>query len=71
MNECRLSRCAAWSCRKSSRAAAVFVSGGHVEAEEDTALACGLPNKLPHAVILVTQQLLGAGAGRLGRPVVP
>ena len=43
----------------------------HVEEEEEAGPACGLPNKLPHAVILIAQQLLGAGAGRLGHPVVP
>ena len=50
---------------------AMSVTVMHAEEEKEAGPACGLSNKLPHAVILIAQQLLGAGAGRLGHPVVP
>lgn len=63
-----LMSCATWSYKKASHAAADIM---HVAAGTEAGPACGLSNKFPHAVIPVAQQLLGAGAGRLGHPVVP
>lgn len=42
--------CAIWSYEKASHAPAVIM---HVEAGEEAGPACGLSNKLPHAVISV------------------